>query len=298
MCSHKFSVFGLGTLATALALWSALPAAAQHGGGRGGGHGGGFHGGGFHGGGFHGGGFHGGGFHHGFHNGGFHHGFHNGGFHHGFHHGFGFVGLGGFYPWWSAYGWGYPYAGYSYPSYSYPSYSYPSYNYENYYVAPYLPDYGTYPYTSYRNPAVTYASPGMSASSTAPSAYEGAEEASSPATAASDAAVVNVRVPVANAQIWIQGQKTQQQGTVRHFVSPPLEPNLDYTYQVRAQWQENGQPVTVSKSVPVRAGDRVTVSFRTPPAQPSANTGSNNPSSTSGGQAQPTNPSGNGPAVP
>jgi uncharacterized protein (TIGR03000 family) len=76
-----------------------------------------------------------------------------------------------------------------------------------------------------------------------------------------DTALVNVRVPTRDAQVWIEGKKTQQQGTWREFVSPPLDPSKSYTYDVRARWTENGREVERTETVPVHANDVATVDF-------------------------------------
>jgi uncharacterized protein (TIGR03000 family) len=73
---------------------------------------------------------------------------------------------------------------------------------------------------------------------------------------------INVEVPP-DAQLWIEGQQTQQKGTSRTFVSPPLERNQAYEYRIRARWNENGQVVEQAQKVTVIAGERFTVSFPT-----------------------------------
>jgi len=70
-----------------------------------------------------------------------------------------------------------------------------------------------------------------------------------------------VRVP-ANAEIWFQGDKTSQTGTLRHFVSPQLQSGQTYTYEIKARWMDNsGQAVERTKQVKVQAGARVGVDF-------------------------------------
>jgi uncharacterized protein (TIGR03000 family) len=271
---------------------------AQH---HGGGHaGGGFHpsvghaGGGFHpsvghaGGGFHPGVGHAGGFHPaaGFHPGGavVHHGgavggaviHHGGGFatvHHGggfngfaVHHG-GFYGHrgGGFYghPYryggWGGYGgWGYPYYGWglglAYPGYSNYVYS-PSYYYGDD-TYPYgAPAYDSYPdYSDYSaEPAYgDLMSPPSDAGAYAP-----------PAPAADNVAHMHVVVPP-DAKVWFNGSPTQQTGSAREFGSPPLVPGQDYSYDITARWTENGQEVTRTRHVDVRANADITVDFTQP----------------------------------
>ncbi len=241
MFMRRFSALGLCTLATAALLWSAMPAAAQHhgGGGHGGGHVGGGRVGGHYGGGW--GGHYGG------------RGYYGGwGRHYGW--GWGGFGLGlalGYPGWGGYYGWGYP----SYSYYAYPSYGY----YNDYYAQPYIYSTPSYSYPWYDT--YGYSSPSLPATT-----YEGAEE-SSMANESPNSAMVDVRVPNPNAQIWIEGQKTNQQGTFRQFVSPPLDPNRDYTYHVRAQWQQNGHEVDQTRDVAVHAGDRITIDFHNTNAQ-------------------------------
>jgi len=74
---------------------------------------------------------------------------------------------------------------------------------------------------------------------------------------------VTVNVPD-GAQVWVADAPSNQTGPTQTFVSPPIEPGVDYTYVVRATWTENGQPVSRTKRVTVRAGDRVTVDMTQP----------------------------------
>ena len=63
----------------------------------------------------------------------------------------------------------------------------------------------------------------------------------------------------ANAEISFDGAKTTQTGSRRSFVSPPLKPGSEYTYDIKAKWMENGREVSQSRTIPVRAGQRLTV---------------------------------------
>jgi uncharacterized protein (TIGR03000 family) len=74
---------------------------------------------------------------------------------------------------------------------------------------------------------------------------------------------VTVRVPD-GARVWVADAPSNQTGPAQSFVSPPVEPGVDYTYVVRATWTENGQAVNRTKRVAVRAGDRVTVDMTQP----------------------------------
>ncbi len=79
---------------------------------------------------------------------------------------------------------------------------------------------------------------------------------------------LNVLVP-SEASLWIEGQPmTNQSGSFREFVSPPLTPGVNYTYTVRASWQEDGREVSQTRSVPVHAGERHDVDFTNPEPAP------------------------------
>ena len=73
---------------------------------------------------------------------------------------------------------------------------------------------------------------------------------------------VTVLVPAADAQVWFENGATAQQGMERVFESPPLEPNQNFTYTIKARWTENGQTVNRERRVNVQAGQSVTVNFR------------------------------------
>lgn len=78
--------------------------------------------------------------------------------------------------------------------------------------------------------------------------------------APADAAVIGVRVPP-GAELRFDESVTRQTGPYREFVSPTLAPGKDYTYEVRARWTEEGRVVERSRSLTVRAGDRLMVNF-------------------------------------
>jgi uncharacterized protein (TIGR03000 family) len=75
-----------------------------------------------------------------------------------------------------------------------------------------------------------------------------------------EAVVIDVHVP-AQAEIWFDGQKTAQTGSDRRFISPPLAPGHDYSYQLRVRWVEGGSPVEQTRRLSVRAGDRINLDF-------------------------------------
>jgi uncharacterized protein (TIGR03000 family) len=78
-----------------------------------------------------------------------------------------------------------------------------------------------------------------------------------------NAVLIGVRVPE-NAEIWFDGEKTSQKGTLREFVTPPLDPGQKYTYEIKARWDENGREVTRLRKQEVYAGDRLLVNMLAP----------------------------------
>jgi uncharacterized protein (TIGR03000 family) len=86
-----------------------------------------------------------------------------------------------------------------------------------------------------------------------------------PAPASLGAAPVylTVRVPD-GAQVWVADVASNQAGPVRTFVSPAIEPGVEYVYTVKATWTVDGQPMTRTQRVTVRAGERVTVDLTQP----------------------------------
>jgi uncharacterized protein (TIGR03000 family) len=66
-------------------------------------------------------------------------------------------------------------------------------------------------------------------------------------------ATIELTVP-ADAQVWFDGQATTQTGTVRRFVTPPLNAEGDYSYEVKIRWNKDGQPAEETKTISVTAG--------------------------------------------
>jgi uncharacterized protein (TIGR03000 family) len=79
------------------------------------------------------------------------------------------------------------------------------------------------------------------------------------------AAVLRVHV-AADAEVSIAGYRMGQRGSVRVFVTPPLEGGHHFTYDLQARWVENGREVVRTRTVPVYPGDRLTVDFVETPA--------------------------------
>jgi len=190
----------------------------------------------------HGGG-HGGGGHGGFSHGGYgyggygHGGYYHGGYGHGYYGHYGY----GYYPGIYGYGWG---GGY-YP-YSYSPYYYSAPVYTGIYSVPAYTDVDVTP------PVVTNNPLPEEPNGIAPTSYTSA-----------NAALVEIRVP-ANADVWFEGDKTQQKGVDRLFTSPPLESGRKYTYDVKARWMDHGKPVEVQRHISVQAGRRTVADLRKP----------------------------------
>jgi uncharacterized protein (TIGR03000 family) len=73
-------------------------------------------------------------------------------------------------------------------------------------------------------------------------------------------AFLEIQVP-ADAEIWLDGYKATQVGTVRKFSTPALKPGVPFAYDVRVRWTENGSPVEETRKVVVQAGERTRVEF-------------------------------------
>jgi uncharacterized protein (TIGR03000 family) len=70
----------------------------------------------------------------------------------------------------------------------------------------------------------------------------------------------------ADARVTFNGAPTASRSTERVFVTPPLRPDRTYYYDVQAQAERDGRTVTVSRRVPVRAGQvtQETIAFPAP----------------------------------
>src|SRR5262249_32300789 len=78
-----------------------------------------------------------------------------------------------------------------------------------------------------------------------------------------NAVLIGLRVPE-NAEIWIDGQKTTETGTFREFMTPALQPDQKFAYDIKARWIENGQEVVRDRKIDFYAGDRVMVNLLAP----------------------------------
>jgi uncharacterized protein (TIGR03000 family) len=84
----------------------------------------------------------------------------------------------------------------------------------------------------------------------------------SPAVGAKSVARVEITMHVpAGARIWFDGEATVQTGATRMFVSPPLDPERQYAYQIRVRWNEGGDVVERTRRLTVQAGDEIGLDF-------------------------------------
>ena len=75
------------------------------------------------------------------------------------------------------------------------------------------------------------------------------------------AAVLSVHVPT-DAKVYVNGMLTRSTGSDRRYVSNGLRPGFNYTYEVRAITERNGQTVEDRKVVQLQAGQSADVNFR------------------------------------
>ena len=73
--------------------------------------------------------------------------------------------------------------------------------------------------------------------------------------------MLRVHLP-ADAKLYFgKAEANAQNGSMRLFRSPSLEPGREYQYDLRAQWSENGRTVERTRTVPIRANEAVNVDF-------------------------------------
>jgi len=97
----------------------------------------------------------------------------------------------------------------------------------------------------------------------APKPIETVRPEPSPAPDGQGKAHLEITVPD-DAEVWFDGYKSTQSGTVRKFSTPPLQAGEPYGYDVRVRWTMNGALVEETRTVVVRAGERTRVDFTAP----------------------------------
>jgi uncharacterized protein (TIGR03000 family) len=76
-----------------------------------------------------------------------------------------------------------------------------------------------------------------------------------------DTAILSIRLPADAKLFFGNAEASVQNGAVRLFRSPALDPRSTYQYELRARWMENGQQVERTRTVPIRANQVVNVDF-------------------------------------
>jgi uncharacterized protein (TIGR03000 family) len=72
----------------------------------------------------------------------------------------------------------------------------------------------------------------------------------------------------ADATLTFDGNPTTSRDAVRTFVTPPLQPNRTFSYTLKADGMRDGQPVSTTQRVEVRAGKETRVNLDLAAANP------------------------------
>lgn len=88
-----------------------------------------------------------------------------------------------------------------------------------------------------------------------------------PLVALNGKAMIDVRLPDPNAEVWIDGRETTSRGAERSYASPKLEGGYDYSYSIKAMWEQDGEIRTVERQITITARDRVVVDFTQSPTR-------------------------------
>jgi len=113
---------------------------------------------------------------------------------------------------------------------------------------------GAAPSTLSATTGAAYASGTSGSSAIAPTAYSEAP--------ANGAALLDVKVPFADAEVWVEGVLMNRLGKTRQYQSPPLKAGDRYAYTIRARWKdEDSRVVDQTRTIAIRAGERVKVDF-------------------------------------
>ena len=73
---------------------------------------------------------------------------------------------------------------------------------------------------------------------------------------------VEVRLPREDAVLFVDGVEAKGSGPVRSLSTPPFATAQAFTYDLRAEWKDDGRTTTHSKRVTGRAGEKVVVEFK------------------------------------
>jgi uncharacterized protein (TIGR03000 family) len=70
-----------------------------------------------------------------------------------------------------------------------------------------------------------------------------------------------MKMPSADAELWIGKNMTKHQGIDRDFESPELDASKEYAYEFIARWTENGEPKAALRKVQFKAGAAINIDF-------------------------------------
>ncbi len=73
---------------------------------------------------------------------------------------------------------------------------------------------------------------------------------------------ITVRVPSADARVWIDGRETTSRGLTRTYEVPALAAGKAFEYRVKAAWVENGREISREKTVSFKAGEPAAADFK------------------------------------
>jgi uncharacterized protein (TIGR03000 family) len=115
-------------------------------------------------------------------------------------------------------------------------------------------------------PGVPFAPPEVAPPATAPERFGlrpvGYDAPATPVAAGGQGAraTVVVRLPV-DARLYADNTALRLTGAERRFVTPELPAGQEYTYRFKVEYERDGELVSVTKRVPVRAGGSATIEF-------------------------------------
>jgi uncharacterized protein (TIGR03000 family) len=157
----------------------------------------------------------------------------------------------GFFPF---YGFGFPFYGYGgYGGYGYGGYGYPYWDYGGYGYS--------YPYTDYGYDSYGDVPDYGDSDSYGPDAGQGYGPMPRYADTSSRVTISAPR----GAEVWVDGNSIGAISSTKAFRTPPLDPDRQYRYTVRATWTgADGRPVTQTQDVIFPAGKGVAVTFPGP----------------------------------
>ena len=82
-----------------------------------------------------------------------------------------------------------------------------------------------------------------------------------PIAAPKQSITIEVRVPIENAQVFVNNQPTKQTGMVRMFGSPALPAGAKYQYEIRVEWSADGQSHVVKETLIGAPGEKLIADF-------------------------------------